>query len=205
MAALCAFLVNTSHPCDIAAIGRCVQCSRAFCMSHQGYEIGGRRFANLCLDHSSGAVASQSRSPEALRVSQEKLRAEQQRLSDLIGLLAGSVKPVEQRKVAPGPPLRRAWRGKERYRSGERTGKSGWPIGPLAFEHSEGSGWYAQPAGSTTVPAAVSADGQIFPIELVSGPAYYMRQSTRQPPATVGNLVREALQRMGVEIPQHLK
>lgn len=103
--AVCAAVPAGHAECGVAALGRCIDCARPFCLSHQGNASDGGTFTNLCstcLLQREQAVAATRQQVRDQAVAPAAARAQQAR-NDL-DTAKKRIRDIAQRLVAAGSP-----------------------------------------------------------------------------------------------------
>lgn len=139
-AAVCHARLPSGHYCGVAALGRCVDCLQAFCLSHQAVVADGGTFTNLCSTclisrearvrdaaaHAAARAASAradqaQQEQDALTSAQESIRAVAARLTrtGAPGLTPRS-RVIRQKQTIPG------W---TRWRDVTQPLPAGWLVG----------------------------------------------------------------------------
>lgn len=139
MSADCQLQVAGVGECGVLAIGRCVDCTRAFCDSHQALDVRGSdtvRMKNLCEECLRGRKRSEQQTQEAwLEVQRTKARelaaqvaASRRSIAQLAQALRDAGAPgIEQRRVVVGSA--QTWLGFGKGRPRYEAIEPGWNVG----------------------------------------------------------------------------
>jgi len=185
MPAECQTVIGADTECGVLAIGRCLDCGRAFCGTHRGRSlqridgITQTVWQDLCADCS----ATRRRTPTPAQqtvIDEQRARSEATRsrvaleaqLRRLAGELAARRVPRQARPIVVG------WRKKMFSRENAVfAGEPAWPVGPCAFGPTgKPPGWHVDsisPAQSRKLnypssPGGVTAAGEIVPLTALS-------------------------------------
>ncbi len=96
-AASCDLRSRLDDPCGVIARGRCVDCSRAFCASHQAQPWGGGSYSDLCSD----CLVKRARREQAwIEAAEAQAAAELARAEDELVRRGGSLLAVSRRTMS---------------------------------------------------------------------------------------------------------
>ena len=104
--AVCEIDLKSGSPCGIQAVGRCVTCGRAFCLTHQARDLSGVIFVGyISVGSPDMCTSCQEAVQVPIRKEQEEIRKEQEEWRTAVeyfksgaartALLASGVQPVE--------------------------------------------------------------------------------------------------------------
>jgi hypothetical protein len=130
----------TRGTCDVGAIGRCVDCERAFCLTHQAVDNLQRPFSNLCTECS---TARTQRGREAVEQSQqariEQITADRYAIDNVKASIATTAERL-RRAGSPGLSQRSKVVGQKQtmlgwgpWRDVRKPLDPGWSIGSFEW------------------------------------------------------------------------
>ena len=206
MAAECKLSVS-GELCGVLAIGRCGECGRAFCLSHQGgvseltplQGIQERKLPNFCREHQ---MVPANRLAATNAHAQQQVFAEISRNIELLGERTQSVTQIRlwNEWQAPTAPLAKIWKAMGGSAGGykswaEGTGLVGWPVGDVQWKYGDQG---RTGGGVASVPTAVTADRTLFVIEIGYGHQRY--EQMHDPSfAIIRSALKRRLRQLGVE------